>query len=56
MPLQIAPVALHPASEVPTERQAAAQAALAAPLPVDTHGRRFHVEWDPHAPVTPLGH
>jgi hypothetical protein len=22
---------------------------------VDTLGRRFHVEWDPHAPVTPLG-
>jgi hypothetical protein len=24
-------------------------------LAVDTLGRRFHVEWDPHAPVTPLG-
>ena len=22
---------------------------------VDTQGRRFHVEWDPHAPVTALG-
>ena len=24
-------------------------------LAVDTHGRRFHVEWDPGSPVTPLG-
>lgn len=24
-------------------------------LAVDTVGRRFHVEWDPLAPVTPLG-
>ena len=24
-------------------------------LAVDTLGRRFHVEWDPLAPVTPLG-
>ena len=55
MPLQIAPVALHPAREALTLRQAAAQAVLAAPLAVDTHGRRFHVEWDPDAPVTPLG-
>ena len=22
---------------------------------VDVHGRRLYVEWDPHAPVTPLG-
>ncbi len=25
------------------------------PLVVDTHRRRFHVEWDSQAPVTPLG-
>jgi Transposase DDE domain group 1 len=55
MPLQIAPLELHPAGEVVDVRRAAAQAMLAAPLPVDTHGRRFHVEWDPDAPVTPLG-
>ena len=55
MPLQIAPLEIHPAGEVMSARQAAAQAAVAAPLPVDTHGRRFHVEWDPDAPVTPLG-
>src|SRR5712671_7662524 len=24
-------------------------------LPVDLHRRRLYVEWDPHAPVTPLG-
>jgi hypothetical protein len=36
-------------------RAAAVRAALDGPLVVDTHGRRFHVEWDPHAPVTPLG-
>jgi hypothetical protein len=24
-------------------------------LPIDVHGRRLHVEWDPQAPVTPLG-
>ena len=24
-------------------------------LAVDLHGRRIYVEWDPHAPVTPLG-
>ena len=30
---------------------------VAAPpsIPVDAIGRRFQVEWDPHAPVTPLG-
>ena len=27
----------------------------APPIVVDTHGRRFHVEWDPQAPVTALG-
>ena len=25
------------------------------PVAVDTHSRRFHVEWDPQAPVTALG-
>lgn len=24
-------------------------------VPLDLHGRRIYVEWDPHAPVTPLG-
>lgn len=44
----------HPGSEAeklapPTETPAC------KPFAVDTHGRRFHVEWDPQAPVTPLG-
>jgi len=55
MPLQIAPLVIHPASEVLDARRAAAEAVLATALAVDTHGRRFHVEWDPDAPVTPLG-
>ena len=53
--LQIGAGGAHPAGEVLDARRAAAQAVLAAPLVVDTHGRRFHVEWDPSAPVTPLG-
>ena len=36
-------------------RRKVAQAVLAAPLAVDTRGRRFPVEWEPDAPVTPLG-
>lgn len=36
-------------------RAAVARAVLSQPLAVDTHGQRFHVEWDPHASVTPLG-
>src|SRR5512137_597460 len=55
MPLQNVPGALHPQSEVLDRRSAAAGGVLSPPLTVDTLGRRFHVEWDPHAPVTPLG-
>jgi len=55
MPLQIAPLEAHPTGELPEPRAAAVRAVLDRPLLVDTHGRRFHVEWDPHAPVTPLG-
>ena len=55
MVLQIAPVLIHPAGEVLSERRKVAQEVLAAPLVVETHGRRFHVEWDPTAPMTPLG-
>jgi hypothetical protein len=55
MPLQIAPLNAHPAGEVLEPRAAAVRAVLDRPLAVDTHGRRFHVEWDPHAPATPLG-
>ena len=52
---QIAPLDAHPAGEVLGARAVAVRAALDGPLLVDTHGRRFHVEGDPHAPVTPLG-
>ena len=45
------PVAFHPQSEVLSPSLAAARAVLARPLTVDTLGRRFHVEWDPQAPV-----
>ncbi len=55
MVLQIAPVLVHPAGEALSARRAAASAVLATPLVVETHGRRFQVEWDPTAPVTPLG-
>jgi len=55
MVLQIAAVAVHSTGEVLDVRREVAQAVLATPLVVDTHGRRFHVEWDPDAPVTPLG-
>ena len=55
MPLQIAPVEVHPQGEVLSPSCVAARLALSDPLTVETLGRRFHVEWDPHAPVTPLG-
>jgi hypothetical protein len=51
---QTAPIPIHPEGE-PSATALAARAALDPPVPVDTLGRRFHVEWDPHAPVTPLG-
>lgn len=55
MPLQIAPVKVHPQGAVLSSSCVAARFALTDPLTVETLGRRFHVEWDPHAPVTPLG-
>ena len=55
MPLQIAPLDAHPQGEVLDPRAAAARTVLQGPLTVETHGRCFHVEWDPHAAVTPLG-
>ena len=46
---------LHPQGEALSRRQPAAHTSPDIPLLVDTPGRRFHVEWDPFAPVTPLG-
>lgn len=55
MPLQIASLEPHPEGEASDPRTAVLRAARDHRLPVDTLGRRVHVEWDPHAPVTPLG-
>ena len=55
MPLQIARIEAHLPGEVSESVREAAASVLATPLIVDTHGRRFQVEWDPDAPVTPLG-
>ena len=55
MPLQTSPLAAHPQGEVLDPRADTVRGVLSRPLAVDTHGRRFHVEWDPHAAVTPLG-
>lgn len=46
----------HPTGEPNTLPTAAAEKAIAPNrLPLDLHGRRVYVEWDPYAPVTPLG-
>ncbi|MGZ8940557.1 MAG: hypothetical protein ACXW32_15230 [Limisphaerales bacterium] len=52
---QIASVPAHPEGEGSNELQDATREVLVPALPVDTEGRRVHVEWDPFAPVTPLG-
>ena len=58
MPLQIAPVGAHPAGEpefsVLSARQAS-ECLQPTRVPLDLHGKRLYVEWDPYAPVTPLG-
>lgn len=51
---QVGPVSAHPEGER-TELPSAVREALASSVAVDTVGRRFHVEWDPLAPVTPFG-
>jgi len=58
MPLQIAPIGDHPQGERnssvvwPSQASAALEARR---VPLDVHGKRIYVEWDPHASVTPLG-
>jgi hypothetical protein len=58
MALQIAPIGSHPAGEpnssVFSRRQTSA-ALEPASVPLEVHGKRIYVEWDPYAPVTPLG-
>ena len=46
----------HPAGELKILSGAVAEEVLQGNrLALDLHGRRLYVEWDPHAPVTPLG-
>src|SRR3569832_1070046 len=52
---QIGPVPPHPPGEGPPVWSSARQEVAIPSLPVDTLGRRIQVEWDPFAPVTPLG-
>jgi hypothetical protein len=40
----------HPRGEQPLIEFVADQ-----PVPVDTYAGRVHVEWDPNAPITPMG-
>jgi hypothetical protein len=52
---QIAPIPAHLEGEGGKDHQAIAGEVVIPSLAVDMVGRRFHVEWDPLAPVTPLG-
>ena len=54
---EISPVpGAHPAGELKILSSAIAEEVLQGNrLALDLHGRRVYVEWDPHAPVTPLG-
>ena len=49
------PVPAHPQGERNSALMLGDQASLLPSIPVDTIHHRFHVEWDPDAPVTPLG-
>jgi hypothetical protein len=46
----------HPQGEDFSALGSSTDDALLPAVAVDTVGRRFRVEWDPQAPVTPLGH
>jgi hypothetical protein len=52
---QIAPVPVHPEGEGIHRLQTISRGITIPSLAVDTVGCRMHVEWDPLAPVTPLG-
>lgn len=56
--MQTGPLGAHPEGESSSSIQVCPSAGVAAQpgrLPLDLHGKRVYVEWDPHAPVTPLG-
>ena len=55
MSLQIAAVPAHSEGEGSNGLQSGSREEMLPSLAVDTVGRRFHVEWDPLAPVTPMG-
>src|SRR5208282_1727798 len=58
MPLQIAPIGAHPPGEPNSSVFSGGQTSTAlapAAVPLEVHGKRIYVEWDPQAPVTPLG-
>ena len=58
MPLQIAPIGSHPPGEPNSSvfsRRQTSSALEPASVPLDVHDKRIYVEWDPYAPVTPLG-
>ena len=56
MPLEIAPLGAHPQGERNSSVICPPGLALQpVRLPLDVHGKRLYVEWDPQAPVTPLG-
>ena len=58
MPIQIAPIGSHPPGEPNSSVFSGRQTSTAlepASVPLDVHGKRIYVEWDPYAPVTPLG-
>ena len=52
---QIGPAPTHPEGEAIQEVRTSVREVMSPSLAVDTVGHRFHVEWDPLAPVTPLG-
>lgn len=55
MPSEIKTFEAHLPGERAATTSALVQPRADGPLPVDTLGQRIHVEWDPQAPVTPMG-